>query len=284
MKNVYVIINYNDFENTSLLINNIKNYKVIDEILIVDNCSKDNSYKQLKKINIDKLTIIKTEENKGYGYAINFAAKYCEKKYKECNLIISNSDIEIKKENDLKNLIDILNKDKDVAIIAPKINQHGIISCGWRIPSLFEAIILNIPKLNRYYENKYINYSEDYINDIKEVDVVSGCFFIIKSSYLKEVDYFDENIFLYYEENVISTKLKRINKKILINPKVEILHNHSQTINKSLNEYKKLKELKKSQYYFYKNYNNSSNFLLFILKITNVIILKIKKVKVGTKN
>ena len=72
-----------------------------------------------------------------------------------------------------------------------------------------------------------------------------------------------------------------LNKKIVINTNVEILHNHSQTINKSLSEYNKLKELKKSQYYFYKNILNSNKLLLFILKVTNNIVLKSKKVKVG---
>lgn len=285
MKNIYVIINFNDFDNTNKLIDNIKSYNIIDEILIIDNCSKDNSFEQLSKIKLKNLTILQTKKNKGYGTAINFAAKYCENKYDDCNLIISNSDIEIKQEQDLKELVNNINADDKTAIIAPIINEHGKLSYGWRIPNIVEAIILNIPKLNRYYENKYINYSENYINnDIKEVEVVSGCFFIMKLSVLKEINYFDENLFLYYEENTISKKIEKLDKKIIVNKNIEVLHNHSQTIDKSFNEYNKLKELKKSQYYFYKNIMKSNKFLLFILKITNNLILCIKKVKVGTKN
>ena len=275
MKNIFVIVNYNDFENTNKLINNIKKYKTIDEIIIVDNCSTDNSCKDLQT---KKITLLKTDKNKGYGSAINYAAKYCEEKYKDCNLIVSNSDIEIKKEEDLKELLNIINNSKDIAIIAPKINQHGIISCGWRIPNIIEAIMLNIPKFNKYYENKFINNNlNDFDKPIKEVEVVSGCFFIIKLSSLSKINYFDEKIFLYYEENTISVKLKEINKKIVINTNVEVLHNHSQTINKSYNEYNKLKELKKSQYYFYKEILKSNKILLYLLKITNNIVLISKK-------
>jgi len=285
MKNVFIIVNYNDFENTYKLINNIKDYKIIDNILVVDNCSIDTSFYKLTDLNFKKLTILKTENNNGYSSAINFAAKYCEKMYKDCNLIISNSDIEIKKEQNLSDLIKALNENKETAIIAPKINQHGIISYGWRIPNIFEALILNIPKFNKYYENKFINYNKNYFDKpIKEVEVVSGCFFIMKLSSLIEVNYFDENIFLYYEENTISTKLKKINKKIIINTNIEVLHNHSQTINKNFNEYKKLKELKISQYYFYKYIKKTNKLLLGLLKISNNIFLKIKKVKVGAKN
>ena len=125
MKNIFIIVNYNDFENTNKLINNIKDFKVLDEIIVVDNCSNDDSYKQLNKLKIKKLKILKTEKNKGYGSAINFAAKYCETKYNDCNLIISNSDIEIKQEDDLIELVDIITKNTTIGIIAPLINQHG---------------------------------------------------------------------------------------------------------------------------------------------------------------
>ena len=46
-----VIINYNDYDTTKKLIDNIKNYKVLDKIIIVDNASTDNSYNKIKKIN-----------------------------------------------------------------------------------------------------------------------------------------------------------------------------------------------------------------------------------------
>lgn len=284
MKNVFIIINYNDFENTYKLIKNIEDYKTIDEIIVVDNCSNDESYIKLKKVFLKKLKILKTKENKGYGGAINYAAKYCENEYKECNIIISNSDIEIEKESDLKELIFELNKEK-VAIISPSINQKGKKSYGWRIPTICDAIIMNIPKLNKIYENKKLNYNLKYFNNkTKEVDVVSGCFFIMRLSVLSKINYFDENVFLYYEENIISYKLKHINERILLNPNIEIKHNHSVTIDKNINEYKKLKELKKSQYYFYKNIKKSNKLLLFVLFITNQVILSLKKVKVGTRN
>ena len=45
-----VIINYNDYDTTKKLIDNIKNYKVLDKIIIVDNASTDNSYNKIKKL------------------------------------------------------------------------------------------------------------------------------------------------------------------------------------------------------------------------------------------
>lgn len=44
-----LILNYNDSETIENLLNKIKNYNIIDHIIVVDNKSSDNSYEQLLK-------------------------------------------------------------------------------------------------------------------------------------------------------------------------------------------------------------------------------------------
>ena len=65
--NTLLIVNYNDYESTSKLIENVKNYKILDLILVVDNKSKDDSYERLLKLENKKVKVICSEENKGYG-------------------------------------------------------------------------------------------------------------------------------------------------------------------------------------------------------------------------
>ena len=50
MKLVYMIINYNDASSVLDLWNQIKDYASIDEVLVVDNHSSDDSFSVLKKI------------------------------------------------------------------------------------------------------------------------------------------------------------------------------------------------------------------------------------------
>ena len=45
------------------------------------------------------------------------------------------------------------------------------------------------------------------------VDIVMGAFFGIRQTILKEIGYFDDNTFLYYEEEILFIRLKRINKQ-----------------------------------------------------------------------
>lgn len=282
MKTGFLIINYNDYESTIHLINNIKDYKIIDKIVVVDNCSTDDSFNKLKKIETKKIEIIKTLENKGYGYAINYGSRHLIKLYNKCNIIVSNADIIIKKEEDLIKLINDFNN--DIGIVAPVINEHGNLSKGWKIPSPLIDCLLNLVYIHRIFRKKYLLYPENYYNHLTDIEVMSGCFFIINSDILREVGFFDEQLFLYYEENVIATKLKKINKRIVIDNDVEIIHNHSVSIDKSLNKIKKYKQLKKSQYYFQTKYNNANILEKLLLIITNKLSLFILTISYKIKD
>lgn len=270
MKTIFLIINYNDYHTTEKLLNNIKNYNCVDHILVVDNNSTDDSFSMLNKISIDNLTVIKNKENKGYGAGINFGCQYAQSKFGDCYIIVSNPDVVIYSENDLKTLINTF--DDETAIVAPIIKEHEGFNRGWKVPTPVDDILLNLVVIHKILRTKLLFYKDDiYKNNVVEVEAVSGCFFLINSNYLKKCGYFDENIFLYYEENVISKKIQQIKKKIKINTTVEVFHNHSVTIDKNINKINKYKELKKSQIYFQKYYNHANWIELFLLKLTNKI-------------
>ena len=100
--NGFLIINYNDAESVLKLLDNIKEYRCLDLVVIVDNASTDDSYEKLKKMENQKIVVLKNPENRGYAAGINYGAKYLIELYDIENIIISNADIIIKKENDLK--------------------------------------------------------------------------------------------------------------------------------------------------------------------------------------
>ena len=136
-------------------------------------------------------------------------------------------------------------------------------------PTPKQEIVLNLAYIHRFFRKKYLYYDDDYYQgDFSIVDVLSGCFFLIQSKTLQAVNYLDDHVFLYYEENILAKKLQ-VKKKInLISNKVTIIHNHSVTIDKSLKRIKKYKAQKKSQYYFEVEYNNASLLERMLLKLT----------------
>lgn len=272
MNTALIIINYNDSVTTSKLIDSIKGYKIIDKILVVDNNSTDDSFNKLKEKENTKIEIVKCPVNKGYGAGINYGIKYLKEKNDGFIAIISNPDVEIYDEKTIEILINSF--DGETSIVAPIIKEHEGLNRGWKIPSPLKDSFLNIALVHRYLRPKLLFYKDElYENELIEVEAVSGCFFLIKTSDLEKVNYFDENMFLYYEENTISRKLQKINKKIKINTKTEVFHNHSVTIDKNINKIRKYKELKKSQMYFQKNYNKANIFSITLLFITNKLTL-----------
>ena len=271
-----VIVNYNDYETTRRLLDNVKDYKVLKEIVVVDNKSTDNSLEELRKLKNKKITIIDSGENKGYSYALNVGCKYLIDKYKSLNIVISNSDIIIESELDIKDLNSYIST-KNV-IVGPTIIQGNDLNRGFKIPSPWQDIKQNIVFFGKRVLAKELSYPDNYYHkDISKVDTVSGCFFMISSKHLEDMGYFDENVFLYYEENIMGIKTKKLGKNIIVCNNVDVIHDHSVSIDKSLKRIKKYDILKTSQEYFEKTYNGANKIELFFLKVfrylTRILLL-----------
>lgn len=271
-----VIVNYNDYEITKRLLDNVKDYKVLKEIVVVDNKSTDNSLEELRKLKNKKITIIDSGENKGYSYALNVGCKYLIDKYKSLNIVISNSDIIIESELDIKDLNSYIST-KNV-IVGPTIIQGNDLNRGFKIPSPWQDIKQNIVFFGKRVLAKELSYPDNYYHkDISKVDTVSGCFFMISSKHLEDMGYFDENVFLYYEENIMGIKTKKLGKNIIVANNVDVIHDHSVSIDKSLKRIKKYDILKTSQEYFEKTYNGANKIELFFLKVfrylTRILLL-----------
>lgn len=272
MKNALIVVNYNDYETTYNFIKKIENYNTLSEIVIIDNDSPDHSYEKLIELQNEKITVLKNSSNKGYSSGLNLGSHYLIDKYDKCNIFVSNPDIIIENDDVLKELVDTLKL--DVSVVAPVIKEHVGYSKGWKQPTPNVDILSNLIYFHKKVKQKYLMYDEEYYdNNIVEVDLVSGCFFLIRSDVLKRIDFFDDNVFLYYEENILSSKLKKENLKTVINTKVEVFHNHSVTIDKNIKKIGKYKILKQSQMYFEKNYNHANVFQIMLLWVTNKITL-----------
>ena len=272
-----VIVNYNDYKTTIELINNVRDYKCLNSIVIVDNCSTDNSYQELQKYKSKKIVILEADENKGYASGLNIGAKYLNDKYKDCNIIFSNSDIIINKNDDLQKLSDDI-KD-DIAVVGPTIVQKNEISGenelsrGWMLPTIKDEIKFNLPYISRKYRKDILYHEDYYKDDLSLVGVVSGCIFCVSGKILEEIGYFDENTFLYYEEQILSKKLSNIGKQVVVDNNVVVIHNHSVTVDKNVKRINKYKIMKTSQKYYVKEYLHATDKELKKLEFTKNLSL-----------
>ena len=269
MKLGMCIVNYNDYKTTKRLIDNIINYKCLDKIVVVDNKSTDNSLINLKKLESKKIKIIASNKNGGYSYALNIGCKYLIEEFKELTIIVSNSDIIIDSENDLIELAKIVSDNR--VVVAPTIIEGNNLNRGWKIPKPTDDILQNIFYFHRYFKKKIMYPDNYYDKKLSKVEVVSGSFFLINSKHLENINYFDDKVFLYYEENILGVKTKKAGKSMVVVNDIDVVHDHSVTIDKSLKAIKKYDILKQSQYYFEKYYNKVNWLQLLLLKITTFI-------------
>lgn len=228
MKNAIVILNYNDWRITDKLVKNIVEYKSLNNIIIVDNFSTDNSYENLNKKykNNRKIDIIKTTENKGYAVGNNFGIRYAIKKYNPDNIFIANPDIFFE-ENIIFDIEEVLKNNPKIAVVAPMVSK-GYNS--WKLPNYFSTLASLFLLLNKKFGNKV--YSGQRKNKINYVDVVAGSLFVIKKQAFEEIGGFDEDTFLYYEENILAFKLKSLGYKSVILGNITYDHNHGTTVKK----------------------------------------------------
>lgn len=259
-KNAIIILNYNDSDTVIEYIHRIKDYKSFDRIVIVDNCSPDGSYEKLKEYQSDKIHVIKTDGNKGYAYGNNFGVHYLEEKKEYYDYItISNPDISVDDET-VRKTIEFLSTHKDVAVATPTMYMSdGNMSplAGWKERKLDSDIRDSSMILTRMKNRPHVEcYDKSYFRgEYSYVDCVPGSFFIIKYDVFADVQYFDENTFLFFEEDILGKKLKNKGYKVVVLNKLQFIHFESITINKNLKYLKKYKALQKSKRYYHKTYN-----------------------------
>lgn len=270
MKFAIVVLNYNDYKTTIEYVNKIKEYKIINKIIIVDNHSTNkDEISYLKKVESDKVEVICSEKNGGYAYGNNLGLKYLEKIDNYEYVAISNPDVYVE-EQTIKTCLDYLKLHKKVAIVAPRMNfvNGPARRAAWkkRTPIIDIANSTRITELLLYPFFRKGEYSKkEYENEYLKVDCIAGSFFIAKYDSLKKINYFDEKTFLFYEEDIIGNKIKDIGLEIHILNKLKFIHYDSQTIGKLMNMFKKQDIIFDSRIYYQKKYNYANIVELFII-------------------
>lgn len=252
--NVMIVLNYNDWQNTYSYIKKIDSFKKLHYILIVDNCSTDNSYDHLVSLKNKKVNIIQTDENKGYAYGNNFGVHFLEQNGIVPNLlIISNPDIDITEES-----FDILINQFEMepsdtfAITGLIYDRNMNISPWYAWKQLSYGKVLRestffFDKAMKILHVKGREYGLTYLESGEriEVDVLPGCFFIANFNLWKELNGFDESNFLFYEEDFLAAKVHDSGYHNYIIPQAKVKHMQGVTVNKNINSYWKKCEIGK---------------------------------------
>ena len=209
-----VIVLYNSSNLIFDCLNSLNKFSII----LVDNGKNLHLLEKLQKRK--NIKIISKNKNLGYAKAVNFAFELIKSPY----FLTLNPDITID-ENSIFRLLETASKNKNCAIAAPL-----------NIPDEDSFGILP-EKRNLYEKNKSSNYIFNNLKEVKPegeicVDTSKGCALLINSKYFKEVNFFTDKYFLFWEEIDLCRKFLRKNLSIIVNP-LSIAHHKQGSSSKS---------------------------------------------------
>lgn len=214
---VYIImLNWNSYQVTieclkSLKKIDYKNYKLV----IVDNGSKDNSVKELKKFD-SSLQIIENKENLGYSEGCNVGIRYA-LKFKPDYVMLLNNDI-VADSKFIDELVTVAESDPTIGLVGPKIYFESLPDRLWFAGGKMDFTTGKARHIG-YLEKDLGQYDE-----ITDSGYVTGCAILIRSSALRELKGLDKGMFMYYEDVDFDYRLKQIGYRTVYAPKSKIWH------------------------------------------------------------
>ncbi|MCY2687799.1 glycosyltransferase [Salinimicrobium sp. TH3] len=239
-----VILNYNSYQDTISLVENIQLQTVAQNIyiIIVDNNSPNGSFEELfkYKLKYSNVEVLQTGANLGYAKGNNFGLKYLEKNIHPDYVAILNNDI-ILPNNCFEKLIDKYSTLENPAIIAPmERSPNGNAAILGPLRSFWEDI-LSLSMLHRVLNKKKPVIVDNTNNQAMKVEVIGGSFMFSDFKRFKQLGYFYPKTFLYVEERFVAHAVKQqgFNNYVLLEE--SYIHDHSATINSFHNTYSKYK-------------------------------------------
>ena len=250
-----IILNYNSNADCSKCIGFLKQQQGIEQEIVVDNCSRDDERNAVEVLCRELgCTFIANNENRGYNAGNNVGLRYAAEKGYEFALI-ANPDMEFPQTDYLATLLAKMQEDEDIVVCGSDIiGTDGIHQSpmgkdgNWRGSFAWIKEIFGKKKKSDAY---------DFIDNYKESHYchkVSGCCFMIRMSFLKDIDFFDEKVFLYCEEAILSRQVELAGKRMYYLATTQAVHRHIKS--DKGDPVKRFKTWGKSRCYFIDHYSN----------------------------
>lgn len=245
------------------------------EIIVVDNASSDDSVAMIKQ-EFRSVKIISNHDNIFFTRANNQALKKASGRY----FLILNSDTYFV-DNSLKKMVDYMDLHKNIgACEGLEIEEdRSLIPNGSKLSTplidFYELSIIgkwmrNEKMLDSYRLRKLRR------DTIFEIDVGCDAFLMVRIDLMKKLNGYDEQFLLYYTENDLCLRIKRLGYKIIHLGNAKVVHRLSSSVNK-IGFFKKADIYYNDLFkYYWKHNYKFSGFLLFTLLKAEEFILRLR--------
>lgn len=225
-----IILNYNDAPTTISLVERIKDFALLNYIVVVDNCSTDNSWEQLQHYKSDKIHVIQSPRNGGYGSGNNYGLRYSSEILNADYSIVANPDVQFDEEC-VEKFLQTLQEDDSIAVVSAR--QSNSPDCAWKNCSILQYILATSLLFEVWL--KIRSYPKNYFKGKDSVPVfaVPGSLLMVDLKKMLKYGVYDEEFFLYYEEPVLAHKFDDAGLKTVLRLDCSYQHNHHVSISKT---------------------------------------------------
>jgi len=194
------------------------------EVIVVDNASQDDSVAVIRR-EFPQVTILQNKQNRGYAVANNQAFAVARGRY----VLLLNNDTVVLPGALARSVAD-LDANSSVGVLGCRVefpDRTFQTSC-YRFNDLLELFLVRLLPLGSA-RNERLNigrYWGRQFTEPTEVDVVAGCFLAVRREVIASVGGFDEDFFMYGEDEEWCSRIKRAGWRIFYFPAATIIHLH----------------------------------------------------------
>lgn len=231
----------------------------------------------------DGIIYIFNNENQGYAKGHNLAFAIGNHHFGSDVFLACGNDVECISSTLFSTLVGHLDKQRDIGVIGPRIISH---TATWQGPFKYQSIykryiaFLFYPIIHllfgTYFQSKVIS---DVITDIEEGYVyrLMGCFLLFRSSAFQEVGGFDEDTFLFAEEQIISERLAQRGYRNYYCGEVAIRHEPGKTTRAFFHERDAAWLRFRNDMVYYRKYKNVSAGMIILATFSFAVYLYVYK-------
>lgn len=251
-----IVLNYNSSSDCRKCVSYLKQQQGVDiEIILVDNCSKSDDLTALRSLSTEeRCTLLENKENRGYNAGNNIGLRYAaEQGYQYA--LIANPDMEFPQTDYLHKLLSVMDKNESVVvagsdIVTPEgIHQNPKDNGNDSWTGCFNWMKFIFHKKNNTATPDWVGNPHQSAS----CRILNGCCLMLRISFLKDIGFFDENVFLYGEETILGKQVEIIGKQAYYYADTYAIHNHVKS--KEGNASFRFKHWKHSRLLYIKKYS-----------------------------
>jgi GT2 family glycosyltransferase len=223
----FIIVNWNTKDILSQCLKSLyeNGSSYHSEIIVVDNASTDGSV-DLVREKFPEVIVIQNDANFGFAKANNIGFRRSLGRY----ICFINSDIMVL-ENCINSLVEFIDRNPIIGILSPRLLRPDLSlnsNCR-KFPTLWNNLTAVIGLHKIFPKSSFFSTVEmSYFNhdDIREVEVVAGSFWLVRRKAMEQVGLLDEDYFFYAEDMDWCKRFWSLGWKVIFYPEAKAIHYH----------------------------------------------------------